>query len=85
MSYTTGNYTNYLNRLHELPTKLGDLTTGFIPEGSGYCFTGGILNLKSPTISLQMVGDWEREARLKKYQITNSGVVLQQTIFTSQW
>ena len=84
MAYTTGTYINFQTRLHELAQKQSDLTS-YIAEGSGYCFTGGILNRKSATVPMQMIGQWERELRLKTYEITKSGVVLQQTIFTAQW
>ena len=87
MSYATGTYLDFQTRLHELAQKQSDVTS-FIAEGSGYCFTGGILNSKSITVPMQMIGHWERELRLKKYQLTPSGsagTVLGQTIFTSQW
>lgn len=56
-----------MNRLHSLPTGQADLDT-FVLEGRDY-LTG---------VAPQLSGVWEREGRLQRYRVSNSGALLSQ-------
>lgn len=64
--YISGQKTNFGSRLHQLPAGISEVNQ-FITEGRGYLTSG---------IVLQTSGQWEKEARLKKFQISQSGVQL---------
>ena len=61
--YVDGNIGNYTSRIHQLPGSVAEVDS-FITEGNTY--------LNSITVNLS--GKWERELRLKKYQLTNNGL-----------
>lgn len=70
MAYITGLVTDFASRLHALPHTTGDLITGFIPEGNGYC---GLVDINTS-------GKWEAEARRWYWELTAipSGMLIQQ-------
>lgn len=63
--YISGNIINYTSRIHQLPLSVADVDD-FITEGNTY--------LADTTIHLS--GKWERELRLKKYQVTSNAAYL---------
>lgn len=63
--YVAGNIGNYSNRIHQLPISVAEVDS-FITEGNSY--------LGAAAINLS--GRWERELRLKKYQLTHNGSYL---------
>lgn len=59
--YISGNLGNFSSRIHQLPRSVSDVDN-FISEGDTY------LNL----ITINLSGKWEKELRLKKYQLTHT-------------
>ena len=85
--YVSGTYPTLESRLHQCPQTTGDLNS-FCVEGSGYiaAYTGVSSGIPANKIlTPQLLGKWEREARLQEYRLTKNGAALQQTIFTNQW
>lgn len=72
MSYIAGQFWNFSNRLHQLPTTLSDLDS-FITEGDSYLTAG--------YFSLNASGKLEKEIRKRKYCITSSGESLLNPLF----
>jgi hypothetical protein len=73
--YITGTQVDFNSRMHQLTISSNDLATGFLVEGNGYLVNAfnsgsGVIN---PYI-LNISGKWDREARLKQYQFSSTGL-----------
>jgi hypothetical protein len=87
--YITGTFQDYATRIHQFASQPLAAETGvnflsglnqFIIEGSGYILNNtGSVGLAISGMSYQ----WEREARISKYRLTQSGTSLTQSLLST--
>lgn len=70
--YATGNFNNFMSRLHQMPVSVSDMVN-FVNEGDLY--------LSTMTIYYHLSGAWEKEAERKLWKIYNDPVYLTTKVF----
>ena len=82
--YISGSYGDYESRIHQFGSQLESYETGvdlfsgfnqFVIEGSGYVLSG--------YPDTNMAYKWEREARISKFRLEQSGVYLNTSILST--
>lgn len=77
--WISGNISDFANRLHQLPTGIECLITGFYPEGQNYTgyYTGlNFMNQPFTGDNLSLKHKWNKEFNLQYYRFTNDGTML---------